>query len=169
MIYEKCRDILLRECELIQNAALIQEKIRVAVIEKDWTVFENHLNVMNDIELKMEEMEQEREQLFSVFEAIIHQRSFSETLDAKGRFYKLVALLPENQRNDLTSIYRNLKVESIKLRVANDALLAYLNGIKATLKDFFDLAFPDRAGKMYTKQGTHFSHDMRSMVLNSRF
>jgi hypothetical protein len=169
MIYEKCRDILLRECELIQNASVIQEKIRLAVIEKDWTLFEDNLSVMSEIELKMEGMEQEREQLFSVFEAIIHQRSFAETLDAKGRFYKLVALLPENQRNDLTSIYRNLKVESIKLRLANDALMTYLNGIKATLKDFFDLAFPDRAGKMYTKHGTHFSHDMRSMVLNSRF
>ena len=169
MIYEKCRDILLRECELIQNAAVVQEKIRVAVMEKDWTIFQDNLTVMNEIELKMEELEQEREQLFSVFEAMIHQKSFSETLDAKGRFYKLVTLLPENQRNDLTSIYRNLKLESIKLRLANDTLLTYLNGIKSTLKDFFDLAFPDRAGKMYTKQGTHFSHDMRSMVLNSRF
>jgi hypothetical protein len=169
MIYEKCRDILLRECELIQNAAVVQEKIRLAVFEKDWTVFQDHLSVMNEIELKMEEMEQEREQLFSVFEAMVHQKHFSETLDAKGRFYKLVTLLPENQRNELTSIYRNLKLESIKLRLSNDTLMTYLNGIKSTLKDFFDLAFPDRAGKMYTKHGTHFSHDMRSMVLNSQF
>jgi hypothetical protein len=169
MIYEKCRDILIRECELIQNAAVIQEKIRLAVFEKDWTVFQDHLSVMNEIELKMEELEGEREQLFSVFEAMVHQNSFSENLDARGRFYKLVTLLPENQRNDLTSIYRNLKLESIKLRLANDTLLTYLNGIKSTLKDFFDLAFPDRAGKMYTKKGTHFSHDMRSLVLNSQF
>jgi hypothetical protein len=169
MIYEKCRDVLLRECELIQNAAVIQEKIRHAVMEKDWTVFQDNLSVMNEIECKMEEMEMEREQLFTVFEAMIHQKSFSENLDAKGRFYKLVTLLPENQRNDLTSIYRNLKLESIKLRLANDTLLTYLNGIKSTLKEFFDLAFPDRAGKMYTKNGTHFSHDMRSLVLNSQF
>jgi len=169
MIYEKCRNILLQEFELVQNAAIVQEKIRLAVIGKEWTVFEDHLNTMNEIECKIEEMEKERERLFTVFEAVVHQKSFEDTLDAKGRFYKLVSMLPENQRNDLTSIYRSLKLEAIKLRLANDTLMTYLSGIKTTLKDFFDLAFPDRAGKMYTKQGTHFSHDMRSMVLNSRF
>jgi hypothetical protein len=169
MIYEKCRDLLLQEFELIQNAAMVQEKIRLAVTSREWTAFENHLNSMNSIESKLESLEKEREQLFTVFEALVRQKSFSDNLDSKGRFYALVSLLPENQRNDLTSIYRSLKLEAIKLRMANDALMTYLNGIKATIKDFFDLAFPERAGKMYTKAGTHSSHDMRSMVLNRHF
>ena len=169
MIYEKCRDILLQECELIQNAAVVQEKIRLAVTEREWAVFEDHLSAMNAIESKIETLETEREQLFLVFETLIHQKSFSENLDAKGRFYALVSMLPENQRNDLTSIYRSLKLESIKLRMANDALMTYLSGVKTTLKDFFDLAFPERAGKMYTNRGNHSSNDMRSMVLNRQF
>lgn len=169
MIYEKCRDILLRECELIQNAVVTQEKIRLAVMNKEWAFFEDHVSSMNEIENKIADLESERENLFTVFETIIHQRSFSETLDSKGRFYKLVSTLQEGQRNDLTSIYRSLKLESIKLRMANDALMSYLNGIRSTLKDFIDLAFPDRGGKMYTNQGTHFALDTRSMVLNSQF
>jgi DNA mismatch repair ATPase MutL len=169
MIYEKCRDILLRESEMVQNATILQEKIRLAVTEKDWTVFEDHLSTMNGIEYQMEILENERENLFTVFEAILHQKNFCENLDAKGRFYKLVSILPENQRNELTSIYRSLKIEAIKLRMANDTLMIYLEGIKATLKDFFYLAFPERSGKMYTIQGTHLSHVMKSMVLNTRF
>jgi hypothetical protein len=168
-MYEKCRDILLQECELIQNAAVIHEKIRTAVTGKDWTVFDDQLSAMNEIELKMEVLEKEREQLFVIYEAMVHQNNFSQILDAKGRFYKLVSALPEDQRNELTSIYRGLKMESIKLRMANDTLMTYLNGLKTALKDFFDLAFPDRAVKTYTNHGTHFSHDMRSMVLNSQF
>jgi hypothetical protein len=169
MIYEKCRNILLQESELIQNAAAIQEKIRFAVTERELSDFEDNLSAMHSIESKLAELEDEREKLFSVFETLIHQKNFSATLDAKGRFYTLVSMLPENQRNDLTSIYRSLKVETIKLRMANEALMTYLNGVKETLKDFFALAFPDRYGKMYTNQGTSFSHDMRSMVLNSSF
>jgi hypothetical protein len=169
MIYEKCRDILLRECEQVQNAAVIQEKITLAVSNREWTVFEDNLTAMNAIESKLENLENEREQLFTVFETIIHQNNFSQNLDAKGRFYALVSILPETQRNDLTAIYRSLKIEALKLRMRNDALMTYLSGIKATLKDFFDLAFPDRSGKMYTNQRTHLSHDMRSMVLNTRF
>jgi hypothetical protein len=147
----------------------VQEKIRLAVTEREWAVFEDHLSAMNAIESKIETLETEREQLFLVFETLIHQKSFSENLDAKGRFYALVSMLPENQRNDLTSIYRSLKLESIKLRMANDALMTYLSGVKTTLKDFFDLAFPERAGKMYTNRGNHSSNDMRSMVLNRQF
>lgn len=169
MIYEKCRDILLMECELVQNAAVLQEKIRKAVMQKEWAVFEDNLCAMNDIECKMENLENEREKLFTVFETIIHQKSFSDSLDAKGRFYKLVSILPENHRNDLTSIYRSLKIEALKLRMANDTLMTYLSGVKATLKDFFELAFPERSGKTYTNQGTHLSHDMRSMILNTHF
>ena len=169
MIYEKCRDILLKESELIQNASIIQEKIRLAVTKKEWAVFEDHLNTMNEIENKLENLETEREQLLSVFEALEHQKGFCEKLDAKGRFFKLVAFLPENQRNDLTSIYRSLKHEAIKLRLANDTLMTYLSEVKATLKDFFELAFPERSGNMYTNQGTHHSHDMRSLVINASF
>jgi len=169
MIYEKCRDILLQECELIQNAVVEQEKIRQAVTAREWSVFEDHLGAMNSIESKIETLEKEREQLFTVFKTLIHQKSFSENLDAKGQFYALVTLLPENQRNELTSIYRSLKIEAIKLRMANESLFAYLSGIKSTLKDFFDLAFPERGGKMYTKDGMHFSNDMQSIFLNRSF
>lgn len=168
-MYEKCRDILLKESELVQTAASVQEKIRLAVYNKEWTIFEGHLSAMQEIEQKIENLESEREKLFSVFEVTLHQKNFCENLDAKGRFYKLVSILPENQRNELTSIYRSLKIEALKLRTANETLMTYLASVKAALKDFFDLAFPDRGGKIYTNQGTHLSHDMRSMVLNTRF
>jgi len=169
MIYEKCRDILLQECELIQNAVVEQEKIRQAVTDREWAVFEDHLSAMNSLESKIETLEREREQLFLIFKTLVHQKSFSDNLDAKGQFYALVMLLPVNQRNELTSIYRSLKIEAIKLRMANESLFAYLSGIKSTLKDFFDLAFPERGGKMYTKDGMHFSNDMQSIFLNRRF
>ena len=169
MIYEKCRDVLLKESELIQKAVFVQEKIRAAVADREWTAFEDNFNVMNSIESKMVNLENEREQLFYVFETLVHQQGFSETLDAKGRFFKLVSMLPENQREELTAIYRSLKMEAVKLRIANDSLMIYLNEIKSTLVDFLALAFPDRCGKMYTKSGAHSSNELSSMVLNRSF
>jgi hypothetical protein len=169
MIYEKCRDILLKECELIQNAVIVQDNIRSAITGREWMVFEEHLSAMNAIESKMQSLESEREKLFSVFETLVHQKSFSENLDAKGRFYSLVSLLPEKECNDLTSIYRSLKLEALRLKIANEALMTYLNEIKLTLNEFFSSAFPERCGKMYTKDGAQFSNNMSSMVLNRSF
>ncbi|MDR0444271.1 MAG: hypothetical protein LBH44_12800 [Treponema sp.] len=168
MIYEKCREILLREHELVANAAGIQGKIRLAVTNREWTDFEGHFNSMNSIENELAALEKAREALLTASGASDRQNEQGE-MDAKGRFYAVVSLLPENQRNDLTSIYRALKLEAIKLRMANEELMNYLAGVKATLSDFFALAFPDRSGKIYTKAGTHSSHDMRSMVLNHSF
>jgi len=169
MIYEKCRDILLQESELIQNAVNEQEKIRHAVTNREWAVFEDHLSVMNSIENKIASLETEREQLFIIFKTLIHQQSFSENLDSKGQFFALVSVLPDNQRNELNSIYLSLKQEALKLKAANEMLFVYLSGIKSTLKEFFDLAFPERGGKMYTREGVHFSSDMHSMLLNRSF
>jgi len=169
MMYEKCRDILLQECELIQNAVLIQEKIRAAVTEREWTDFDTHLNSMNSIENKLTNLENERENLFLVYQSLIREKVFCDNLDEKGQFMELMALLPQKQGEELTEIYRSLKMESIKLRISNDALMTYITGVKSTLQEFFDLAFPERGGKMYTKDGTHFSNDMRSMVLNRSF
>ena len=169
MIYEKCKDILLRECELIQEASAVQEKLKSAVIQREWADFEEYNNAMNDIENRLVSLEDEREQLFSAFETLTRRNFINDRMDSKGRFYAMVCLLPENQRNDLTSIYRSLKLDTLKLHMASEAFMTYLAGIKSTLKEFFECAFPERAGKMYTRDGTHLSHDMRSMVLNRSF
>jgi hypothetical protein len=169
MIYEKCRDILLRECELVQNAAVIQENIRLSVIEHKWADFEDQIKAMNSIENQLVTLENEREQLFTAFEALTHYNGFSGTDDPKRRFYAMASILPENQRNELTAIYRSLRLEAMKLRIANEVLMTYLAQVNSTVKEFFDLAFPERAGKVYTSQGIHLSHDMRSMVVNHSF
>jgi len=169
MIYEKCREILLKEFELVQNAAAIQKKIQDAVTAREWADFEGHFKAMNAVESEFMALENERESLFNAFEASGGRNVSPDVNDAKGRFYAMTAGLPPEQRNDLTAIYRSLKLEALKLRMANEALESYLSGIKASLTDFFELAFPDRGGKMYTSQGTRLSHDMRSMVLNQRF
>jgi hypothetical protein len=169
MIYEKCKDILLRERELVQSAALEQEKMRIAVFNREWQGFEENVGALTAIERQLAEMENEREQIFCAFEALLQHKNGLHEKDGKGRFYALAAVLPENQRDELTSIYRSLKMETLSLRIANEVLRTYLGGIKNTIIEFFDKAFPQRAGKMYTPQGTRHSHDMKSMVLNQSF
>jgi hypothetical protein len=70
------------------------------------------------------------------------------------------------QRGELRNIYRSLKLEALKLRLANEALLEYLNEIRTTTAGFFEIVFPEMGGKLYTRNGIPVSHDMRSIVLN---
>jgi hypothetical protein len=70
------------------------------------------------------------------------------------------------RRSELGAIYRSLKLEALKLRLANESLLEYLNEIRTTMAGFFEIAFPEMGGKLYTRHGIPVSRDMRSIVLN---
>jgi hypothetical protein len=169
-LFEKCRDILIRECELVQKAASIQKEIDGAVMKREWINFENHFEAMNAMGSGFAALEKERERLFADFEDRAGRRENAPHLDDdKGRFYALAATLPVQQRDELTALYRSLKLEALRLRMAGESLLAYLGSAKATLEGFIELAFPDRGGRMYSHRGTKVTHDMRSMVLNHSF
>jgi hypothetical protein len=167
MMFEQCKAVLLREAELIKKTALAQNVVWTAVVNREWTDFEAHVSAMNALGGEFASLEAEREGLFTELKGALAETTYFG--DEKGRFYTLIARLPAEQRNELTGIYRNLKIEAIKVRLSNDALLSYLNEARATMEGFLELAFPDRGGRIYTPRGTPVSHDMRSMVLNRSF
>jgi hypothetical protein len=65
MEFEKCREILLREHEVVAQAAALQKLIEKAVHKREWTDFDAHLNALNSYSSALAEMEKEREALFS--------------------------------------------------------------------------------------------------------
>ena len=134
------------------EASRLQKLVDSAVKNREWTDFDAHLSSFNSCSVKLAEMEKEREELFGEADT--------------SSFYTLCLCYTPQQRSELTEIYRSLKLEALKVRLANNALLMYLDEIRSTMAGFFELAFPDRGGKMYTPSGVPVSHDMRSMVLN---
>jgi hypothetical protein len=166
MSFNTCKTILLKEYELVQKAASLQDAIQKAVKSREWTGFEGHFTALNAIEGELAALEKERERLFAEWDGATE--NVPDLGDDKGRFYAFAARLPLAERNELTAIYRSLKLESLKLRMAGESLMSYLGEARATLAGFFEIAFPDRGGRIYTNRGTAVSHDMRSVVLNRR-
>ena len=154
MEFEQCRDILLKESELVRRIARLQEHIRDAVINRNWTDFEGHFADLGLMREEFSALENERERLFS---------------GVQDSFYAFASRFPAAQRGELSEIYRGLKLEVLNTQVAGEVLMAYIAGARATMAGFFEIAFPDRGGKMYTPYGIPVSHDMRSMVLNRCF
>ena len=179
MEFEKCKGILLREHEAVAKAAALQKLAERDAVNREWGDFEAHLNALNSYGVALEEMEREREALFGcggdaqdsggLNPELAYQRAHLAVELAggdKGRFYTLCLHFTAQQRAELGEIYRSLKLEALRLRLANEALLVYLSEIRSTLAGFFEIAFPERGGKTYTPRGVPVSHDMRSMVLN---
>jgi hypothetical protein len=137
----------------------LQNLIREAVMNRNWTDFEGHFNDLGRIKAEFTALEGERELLFA------------EVPGTRGdtSFYTLTAQLPPQQRSELTEIYRSLKLETLRVQISGEALMSYITEVRAAMAGFFEIAFPDRSGKIYTPHGMPVSHDMRSMVLNRAF
>jgi hypothetical protein len=160
MVFEKCREILLKESELVQRIASLQNLIREAVLSRNWADFESHFGDLGRIKAELDAMEHERETLFA---------GIPEETSETARFYSLAAHLPTEQRAELTAIYRGLKLETLRVQMAGESLMEYITEARAAITGFFAAAFPDRGGKIYTPYGIPVSHDMRSMLLNRAF
>jgi len=158
--FEKCRDILLRETELVQRIAGLQELIREGVLNRDWTDFEAHFNALEEIQGEFASLEGER---------MLYFNDSSIDTDVSKGFYTKIAGFPAEQRNELSEIFRNLKLEALRVQISGETIMGFIAGARATLSGFFEIAFPDRGGKIYTSYGKPISHDMRSMVLNRIF
>jgi len=160
MVFEMCRDILLKESELVHKIGGLQNLIWDAVIKRDWTDFEGHFSELSKIGEEFSSLEAERERFFAEFQ--------DESGESSG-FYALASRFPGNQRAEITEIYRNLKLETLRVQMMGETLMGYIADARSAIAGFFEVAFPDRGGKIYTPYGVPVSHDMRSMVLNQCF
>jgi hypothetical protein len=84
-------------------------------------------------------------------------------------FYTLISRFPEKNRKELSELYRKLKQETLKTRMANETLLRYLSEGRTVIAAFLEAAFPDRKGRLYSRWGKQIRTDMRSMVVNRSF
>jgi len=157
MNFDKCREILLNEIELVKKISGLQEQIRSAIVNRGWTDFESHFSELSVIGDEFTALEKEREHCFN-----------SNSSLADG-FYARISCFNREQRRELSEIYRDLKLRTLQVKITSEIIVDFISKARATIAGFFEIAFPDRGGKIYTPHGKPFSHDMRSMVLNQRF
>jgi hypothetical protein len=161
--YKTGIDILARETAVLRKIAALQDSVRAAVMNRDWTDFETLLKALEEYGAQFEILESERVCFFSALGEI------SAHNDEKAGFYTLIARLPETERTALTAAYRTLKTETFRMRLINNSLMEYLNEARTAVAAFLEAVFPDRKGRLYSRRGIQKPADMRSMVVNHSF
>jgi hypothetical protein len=167
MSFEVQRDILLKELELVKRIASLQEEAREAVISRDWTDFEDHFKTLECYKSDLALLENERSSAFAQMTgATMGAAGTMSVTEENGAFYKFASSLSQEERIEITEIYRNLKIETLRVRVASESLMHFITSARSAITGFFQALFPQRTGKTYTPYGKPASSDMRSMVLN---
>ena len=153
--FERCVPVLTGEIDLLKEISSLQGKVRQAVMSRDWTDFDGKIQELNRLGTEFAGLEGERERLFTVIEG--------------KPFYEVIADLPVEESRELSRLYRELKMETLKMRALNETFLAYINEAKALAAAYIETVCPARGGKLYTRKGRKMSQDLKSIILNNRF
>jgi hypothetical protein len=158
--YTECALILKQEIELLDKISALQVQVENAITNREWTGFESRFESLAAIGDEFQALDLERAQIFA-------RLAREAGIDSEGAsFYSCVARLPEAERKELSELYRSIKTRTVELRLANESLAKYLSEIQSVVSGFLEAVFPDRKGRIYTRQGTQASPDMLGMALN---
>ncbi|AEF80885.1 hypothetical protein [Leadbettera azotonutricia] len=158
--YGRCVSVLGQEIALFKKISAVQDSVRQAVLAREWADFDWKMAEINQLGMEFSSLEQERAGLFA---CLIGEKAQNQEETA---FYALVARLPEDERRELSGLYRTLKMEAIKTRAMNEAFLNYLGEAKTMAAAYLEAVYPARGGKLYTSKGAEASKDLKSMVFN---
>jgi hypothetical protein len=164
--FQKCVWVLTGEIEILKKISDAQRIVRQAVINKEWADFDEKTAEVNRLGEEFALLEEQRIRLFAALsDAVARDRD----RDTEQPFYALITRLPAEESRELSLLYQELKMETMKMRSVNESLLAYIHEAKAMAEAYLEAVCPERGGKLYTRKGRRVSQDLKSMVFNNHF
>jgi cell division protein ZapA (FtsZ GTPase activity inhibitor) len=131
---------------------------------KEWTEFDSKMAQINQIGEQFGFLETERVEILTALQAYFYK----DSPEREPSFYSLAAKLPQKECSELSGLYRELKMETLRMKALNETFLTYLKEVKIIATAWLDAVYPAQGGKLYTNKGRQISGDPRSMVLNQR-
>ncbi|MCA1949283.1 MAG: flagellar export chaperone FlgN [Treponema sp.] len=156
----QCISVIQKEIALLERLGAAQDVVSQAVYARDWADLDALFKRLEEYGKEFEMLEQERSKLFS---ELGKKLGFT---DEKPGFYNITSRLSPELRRQMTDLYRRLKLDVLKIRLANENLNHYIASNRMVISDFLQAAFPDRKGKLYSRHGREVHSEMRSIVLD---
>ena len=163
--FEQCVLVFKREIALLQKISMILNSVHNAVMNREWTDFDWKMAEIGQLSEEFSGLEAERVEIFTALREKFNSGNRPEN---DGSFYSLASNLPPDKCRELSGLYRDLKMETIKLKARNETFTGYLNEIKTITAAWLEAIFPVQGGKLYTGKGRQAAAGQHSMVLNHR-
>lgn len=156
----ECISLLQKEIALLERLGAAQDVVSEAVFARDWTDMDALFKRLDEYGVEFEALEKERAR---IFEELGRDLGFEQE---RPGFYALTTRLNPEIRRQMTELYRRLKLDVLKIRLANENLNRYIAANRMLISEFLQATFPDRKGKLYSRHGREIHSEMRSIVLD---
>jgi hypothetical protein len=134
------------EALCLENFSALEEKLRAAVLARDWTGLEETLRALKRLGGEIAAQERQRA---AVYEKI---RAACGAGPEEG-FDALLARIPLEDSGELSALYRRTRLAVEKVRGITGALSAYVNAAGSVLGRVIEEFFPAQRGSTYTRTG----------------
>ncbi len=145
-IKEKFKTALKKQLSLLEMLEKEELNLQSSVIEKDWPGTESSIQHLENLSERMMRAERRRHELF-------HALKSSFTADDDEGFYDVIARFPEDERRELSELYRKLKVTVLKVQSLNGGIDSYVRSAAYTLGKILDEYIPSRRNNTYSRNG----------------
>ena len=149
------------QIEGMKGFQLTQLAARDALKAKDWPSLEKSLHSLDFQAEGLRCLEERRHLLWESLQ--------QQLLGRTGRFYETVAKLPEDRREALSVLHRELKAQTIHLRGLSQGLAAYVQTAGALIQAVVHELQPALKGRLYSRSGSIRGGDAQPLVLNTHF
>ena len=121
--FKNCVSVLTAEIELLKKISAAQDRVRQAVMKREWADFDEKVAEVNRMGQEFALLDNDRGRLFSAL-------AIGAASSEEKPFYALIMNLPMEESRELSRLHRELKMETLKLKALNESFLAYLNEAK---------------------------------------
>ena len=157
--YNRCVELFNEEIVLIKKIFFVEESVQKAVMARDWADFDWKIAEINLLGEEFNVLEEQRVELFQDLEKKLGLYGMEPS------FYTLAAKLSGDESRELTRLYRELKMETLRVKIMNETFSEYINEVKTMASAWIEAFFPEQ-GKLYNHKGRKASRDLRSMIFN---
>jgi len=159
VLIDELKNLMQIETELLNGFAGLEVKLQEAFLRRDWSELDALVSKLGSFSGRIEAMEQRRHNTFL-------ELKVSLKLAEKMTFSRVITEMSGADREELSDLYRKLKIAVIRVRGATGRLGYYFRSVSDSANRVLSELLPYRKGRIYSRGGLPRAVEEASLVFN---
>ncbi len=153
-------DALEEEVALLDAFVKKERELRELVMDRNWPALERVIATLNESAGSIEAAEERRHAAFT-------RVAKSLGLGAEASFYDVVSHVPQESRQDLIDLFRELKVSVMRVQGLNSGIESFVQARSQSLNDVLEAFGPNHRGRVYGRDGAQTRKGHEALVVDT--
>lgn len=153
-------EALEHEVSLLDSFVQKERELRDVVMDRNWPALEEIISALNEAGTSISTAEQKRHRAFT-------DLAESEGLSGDVSFYDVVSHVPQEDRQYLVDLFRELKIAVMRVQGLNSGIESFVQARSSSLNDLLEVFGPSHRGKVYGRDGAQTHKGREALVVDT--